>query len=90
MKATHVIVKGRVQGVWFRDYTCRQALSYNLTGWVRNLPDGNVETLLCGAGEKIKVMIEWLHTGSPMSRVDGLVVREIEMDEEYSTFEVRY
>lgn len=90
MNATHVIVRGRVQGVYFRDYTYRQALKNNLTGWVRNLPDGTVETLLCGTEPKVSAMVDWLRTGSPMSRVDDLVIREIVTEEQLTTFEVRY
>ena len=44
----HVIVEGRVQGVSFRYYTALTARRYNLTGWVRNLPDGTVETVAEG------------------------------------------
>ena len=43
MQTTHVIVEGLVQGVCFREYTRRQAYTLQLTGWVRNLPDGSVE-----------------------------------------------
>ena len=53
-KAKHVIFKGHVQGVGFRFTTHRIAQRYDLTGFVRNLPDGTVETLLEGAEEDIK------------------------------------
>lgn len=90
MKATHVIVKGRVQGVFFRDYTQRQAEQLNLTGWVRNLRDGSVETVICGSEDNISSMLEWLKAGSPHSRVDNLQKEEIDSDEKYTSFEVRY
>lgn len=90
MKATHIIVKGRVQGVFFRDYTRRQALQLNLTGWVRNLRDGTVEAILSGSEKNISSMLEWLKEGSPHSRVDSLQIEEIEVDDTYTSFEVRY
>ena len=90
MKATHIIVEGRVQGVFFRDYTRKQALQLNLTGWVRNLRDGSVEAVMCGSEDNISAMIEWLKEGSPLSRVDNLQREEIDSDEKHTTFKVRY
>lgn len=89
-KTTHVKVEGRVQGVFFRDYTQRKALEYNLTGWVRNCADGSVETLLCGSEQSIQAMIDWLHEGSPLSNVTKVTVSSIEAKEAFSTFEVRF
>ncbi len=90
MIARHVIVKGRVQGVFFRDYTQKKALHYRLTGWVRNLPDGTVETLLCGEKEMVGVMLTWLKQGPPQSMVSNVIVDDIDVNEKFSTFEIRY
>jgi acylphosphatase len=90
MKAVHVIAKGRVQGVYFRDYTRRQALQLNLTGWVRNLPDGSVEATLCGKEIDVSSMLDWFKQGSPLSRVDNLLVEKVEADEAFTAFEIRY
>lgn len=90
MKTTHIIVQGRVQGVFFRDYTQKQAQQLNLTGWVRNLRDGTVNAVLCGSEDNISSMLEWLKEGSPLSRVDNLQKEEVESDEKYSTFEIRF
>ena len=90
MKATHVIVQGRVQGVFFRDYTHRQALKTGINGWVRNLPDGSVETLLYGPDSSVELMVDWLRQGSPLSRVENLRVREVEPLEQLDGFEVIY
>lgn len=89
IKATHVIVEGRVQGVWFRDSTRRQALTFNLTGWVRNLPDGSVEAMLYGAEADVSSMLEWLKEGSPQSRVDRLQIKERASSEQLDSFEIR-
>jgi acylphosphatase len=87
---THVIVKGRVQGVFFRDYTSRQAKELGLSGWVQNLPDGTVEALFIGKESTIRIMLKWLETGSPASQVDNIVSTEIEVDARPVFFEIRY
>lgn len=90
MKTTHVIVQGRVQGVCFRDYTCRQARRLNLCGWVRNKNDGTVEAIFTGADSDVTAMLEWLWRGSPGSRVDAVRSRDITSEEDFTTFEIRY
>lgn len=90
MKMTRVIVEGHVQGVFFRDYTRRQASSLKLVGWVRNLRNGSVEAMFAGAEENVAAMIDWLKLGSPRSRVDNLIVETIESDEYLTTFDIRY
>ena len=89
-KTIHAVVEGRVQGVFFRDYTCREAAKLKLTGWVRNRPDGSVETIFSGDGEAVNQMITWLHDGSPMSRVDHVHIKEMDSEESFTTFDVRY
>ncbi len=85
-----VIIKGKVQGVFFRDYTRRQASGLGLTGWVRNLPDGSVEALLSGEDNLVRSMLAWFHEGSPHSKVDEVLVYETESDKSYSSFDIRY
>lgn len=90
MQTTHVLVVGRVQGVCFRDYTKRQAIQLNLSGWVRNKHDGSVEAIFSGADTNVKAMLEWLKRGSPLSRVDNIHIHETISEEQYTSFEVRY
>ena len=66
-------VHGRVQGVWFRDSTRREAEQLNITGHAINLPDGNVEVFAWGAPQALHALEEWLHTGPPMARVTKVV-----------------
>jgi len=61
----HLIIEGRVQGVWFRESTRREAVSLRLSGWVKNLPDGAVEALIEGPGNQVKELISWCHRGPP-------------------------
>ena len=64
-----VLVSGRVQGVCFRMYTEEEARKRELTGWVRNLPTGQVEALFEGPREAIEDMIRWCRQGPPAARV---------------------
>ena len=76
MTRVSVIVHGRVQGVAFRHYTCQRALELGVTGWVRNLPDGEVEGLFEGNDGAVAALVEWCRSGPPTARVDRLDLRE--------------
>ena len=76
--ATHLILHGRVQGVFYRDWTVETARSLGLTGWVRNLPDGTVEAHLEGEDSAVARMIEAMRAGPPRARVDRIDRREAE------------
>ena len=69
-------VHGRVQGVWFRDSTRREAERLGITGYAMNLADGNVEVLACGAAVVLDELQAWLHHGPPMARVTKVEVAE--------------
>jgi acylphosphatase len=62
-------VTGRVQGVWFRASTQQKAKELGIQGWVRNLPDGRVETLLQGEVEAVEALKQWLWQGPPSAEV---------------------
>ena len=68
----HVIVKGQVQGVFYRAGIQDQALALGLTGWVRNLSNGNVEFEAQGAQEHLDSLLLWAQTGPPAAIVEGL------------------
>ena len=91
MKTVRIIVTGRVQGVGFRYFTVRCANDLGLCGWVRNLPDGSVETAIQGQGEKIEEMIGLLKQGPGAANVSGLEIEEIESgSEELPGFAMRF
>jgi acylphosphatase len=90
MKCIHAIVHGRVQGVFFRDYTRQEARKLALSGWVKNLSDGSVETIFQGASEDVDRLLAWLHIGSPMAEVTGVDSREESVDTRFASFDVRY
>ncbi len=65
-------ISGRVQGVFFRASTQQQALHLDLTGYVRNLPDGRVEVMACGGAQAVEALEVWLHQGPEMAEVTGV------------------
>jgi acylphosphatase len=65
-----VVVRGRVQGVFFRVETRDRARSLGLSGWVRNAPDGSVEAVFEGDRERIESMLAWCRRGPSLARVD--------------------
>ena len=89
-KRIHALVNGRVQGVFFRDYTRREALRLGLTGWVRNLANGSVETEFEGKPDQVKTMLDWLSIGSPQSLVSLVDHHEITATGENYGFDIIY
>ena len=67
-KALRAVIEGRVQGVWFRAWTCEQAVARGLDGWVRNRADGTVEALFAGPAEAVDDMIALCREGPPAAR----------------------
>ena len=68
-KRAHLFVSGRVQGVFFRVDTQREARSLGLVGGVRNLPDGRVEIVAQGDAEAVRALVEWSHLGPVRAEV---------------------
>ncbi len=90
MSCARILVSGLVQGVYFRYYTVTRARDLRLQGWVRNLPDGRVETEAVGEKGLIEDLIKELRVGPPGSRVTGVDVRWLPEDPEYKSFDVRH
>jgi acylphosphatase len=70
--AIQVRIRGRVQGVGFRDWTMRRAEALGLRGWVRNRVDGSVEALFTGPRAAVERMVADCHRGPSMARVDSV------------------
>jgi acylphosphatase len=70
-------VSGRVQGVFYRAATQAKARQCHLTGWVRNLPDGCVELIACGAEAGLDELARWLWLGPPRAEVKQVVQEEV-------------
>lgn len=71
-----LVVTGRVQGVFYRDWFVGEARARGLDGWVRNLADGSVEAVVAGAPEMVEDMIATARQGSPAARVADVAVTE--------------
>jgi acylphosphatase len=70
------LVSGKVQGVFFRASTARQAEQLQVRGWAKNLPDGGVEVLALGSPAAVEKLGDWLRQGPPRARVDAVEVSE--------------
>lgn len=89
MKArAHIIVHGIVQGVFFRYHTQREASGLGLTGWVKNLPDGNVEIICEGEREEVEKLVRWSRTGPSGAFVEKTDVSFEEYTGGFPTFEI--
>lgn len=86
----HVFVSGGVQGVLFRYETRREADRRNVTGWVRNLPDGRVEAVFEGEKSGVEELIDFCREGPPGARVKNVEVRWEEYTGAFEGFRVRY
>lgn len=74
------IVRGKVQGVWFRASTRDEAARLGLDGHARNLADGSVEVLAIGDAAAIDALAQWLHVGPPLARVDAVSRSALQAD----------
>jgi acylphosphatase len=70
---THVIVRGKVQGVSFRAWTVREATNRGIDGWVRNREDGGVEAILAGEPEAVRSVVVACRSGPTMAVVTDLI-----------------
>jgi len=91
MACRHFIVSGRVQGVFYRASTQRKAQQLNLAGWVRNLPNSNVELVAAGDDALLDRLEEWLWQGPDMAVVTQLDVSDcVDAKDVDMPFGVRY
>ncbi|MCJ7668231.1 MAG: acylphosphatase [Anaerolineae bacterium] len=84
------IIHGRVQGVFFRDFTRTHAMRLSLLGCVRNLWNGSVEVVAEGDREALESLLKQLHIGPSSAWVEKIDLEWSETSGEFSSFEVRY
>jgi acylphosphatase len=85
-KTQHLVIRGRVQGVFFRNSMQREAQDLAITGWVRNRSDGAVEAMVQGEFEAVDALVRWAERGPTLADVEQI---EIEQgDGNYSSFEI--
>ena len=88
MVCAHFRVRGQVQGVFFRASTEAMARRLELKGWVRNVENGDVELVACGAAQQIQELENWLWQGSAEARVTGVQRTPVPF-QTFNGFEVR-
>lgn len=89
MHRIHLVISGLVQGVFFRANTVEEGIRLGLTGWVRNLPDGNVETVAEGSKEKLEQFSAWCRRGPAPSRVTNVEVSWEPATGEFKGFSIK-
>lgn len=70
-------ISGRVQGVWYRASTLKQAEQLEIKGWAKNLEDGRVEVFACGNNEALELFYNWLKQGPPMAKVLDIIREDL-------------
>ncbi len=85
----HLLIRGRVQGVGFRNYMAYKAQQLGIKGWVRNRSDGSVEALVQGTADAVGEMIACAQRGPRASEVSGVTVSESTGERDHSLFETR-
>ncbi len=86
----HVVISGRVQGVWFRANTKQKADALRLTGWVRNTNNGCVEAVFEGEERMINEMIGWCYKGPSLAKVVKVDIKKQDPTNEFNDFSIRY
>ncbi|MBN8548344.1 MAG: acylphosphatase [Deltaproteobacteria bacterium] len=84
-----VCIRGRVQGVGFRNFTRRTALQQGILGWVRNCEDGSVEAVLHGSKEAVDQLLVKLKQGPPLSQVEAIEIYEDLSEDCFEDFTIR-
>lgn len=85
----HVIITGKVQGVWFRASTKQKAEQLGIKGWVKNTSDGKVEAFFQGTENKVKKILEWCKNGPSLAEVLDVQVEDASYDNVYDDFKIR-
>ena len=88
MKTVHIKVHGRVHGVYFRQSTQEQAEALQISGWVRNMPDGTVEMMVTGDDKSIDQLTRWCHQGPRKAVVNKVEVTDAPLNK-FTSFEIQ-
>ena len=87
MKTIRLTIKGKVQGVFYRATARDVASLLGIKGWVKNLPDDNVEITATASDETLQKFINWCKEGPPRARVDDVIVEDVDL-QEFNGFKV--
>lgn len=89
MKKAHLIIEGKVQGVFFRASAKEQADRLNLAGWVRNLPEGSVEVQVEGKQDSLDDFLDWCRKGPPNALVTGVELKYLLPSGDLDSFDIK-
>jgi acylphosphatase len=89
LKRIHLMIRGRVQGVFFRASAQREAKKLGLTGWVKNRNDGAVEIIAEGEEDQVKDFLAWSQKGPSTARVEHLDTRWRSYTGDFASFEIK-
>lgn len=81
MKTVRLIIKGKVQGVFYRATAKDIADELGIKGWIKNLPDRNVEIRATATGDILQKFIDWCKQGPPKARVDDVTIEELDLQQ---------
>ena len=87
MPTKYLLIRGRVQGVYYRASAKDMARKNGLTGWIRNTTDGHVEAVASGTEEQLELFINWCHQGPQGARVTDVEVRVVD-ETEFDAFRI--
>lgn len=90
MARAHLVIRGKVQGVFYRVSTANEAARLNINGWVGNCVDGSVEAVFDGKRADVELIIKWCRRGPSGARVDNVTVRWEEPTEAFTNFSIRH
>jgi acylphosphatase len=88
LKRIHLVIRGRVQGVYYRASAVREAKRLGLTGWVKNRPDNGVELVAEGEEDQVKDFLAWAQHGPSTARVDKIDTRWRSYTGEFASFTI--
>ena len=88
LKTLHITIKGKVQGVYFRESAKQKAIALDLSGTAENLPNGNVQIFVTGNEAAINELLKWCHKGPPDANVTEVITEQIPL-QHYKNFAVK-
>lgn len=74
MKTVHLVISGKVQGVYFRNTALLVAEKLSVTGWIKNTSEANVEAMVSGDENSVKEFIKWCKTGPERAKVKEVII----------------
>lgn len=87
METVHLLISGKVQGVFFRDSSRKVAQRLNITGWIKNRPDEKVEAMISGDEKDVKAFVDWCKSGPDRAEVEEVIVSKKEQTH-FKKFEI--